>query len=711
MDLQNANLRTLAFVEAQMTKGLSRPTEYLIPFFQSIISRNAGNPFSVKDAIKNIDEIFGIEVPVYLAESLLPALLESEALVHEQSLGCYICQKTTEHALNNDLNDSHFTILEESLVKFASKHGIEKPLACESWQQALLNFFSEKSSNKKIAKFKETLITNPKERDDWLISKFIFETKSIEPTIFSLIQKIYAGFAIADTITAIQYIGHKDDWNDLTIIYDSTVLMRLLGTSGEFLKKATLEMHNLLLEIGCKTCYFDHNLSELFHNIDALSQKHLSGETMHRETAQALENGEITIGHINLLRGDADTRLGKLNISQIEIPQRLSSVKGQINPVELEEYLKNSINYRNNSYAAQVDAESIEKILFLRADKKYTDLPKSKFIFVTHNTNYAKVSSRYCKEKIGYNITNVPPITTINTLTRMAWLASDHGGGIHLDITKELIINCFEASLPDDKWFNKFWSAIENTAPELLDVNAHDSLYLLDIKKAAEDISLGNSALLDEKEIPQILENAKKAAQELNQKHTAELTEERLKAEQSYQNYLIERENLTNQKNQEIAVIQKITEESISAANEAHQNEKKLLEKNNEELKKALIQTKRDKLETLEEQQNLAISRANRTIEAYKKIIVLSAIAYGFLYVLLIFKLSWDVMEQYTFMAALIPTIIIFCYSIMFEKTLNPLGILKRVRERRIKFEKDQLRINENEIDKIHQELKDLANS
>ena len=426
MDLQNSNLRTLAFIEAQMTKGLGRPTEYIIPFFQSVISKSDGKPFVILEAIKSIEDVYGIEIPVYLAESLIPSLINIGSLTYESHLGCHVCHKVVDQAICNDLNGLHFDLLEEKLNRFALSHHMQSPLSCATWQQALINFFSEREVSKKIGNFRGKIISNPQSKDDWIVSKFIIHVQMLEPEVYELIKKIYVGFAIADTISTIQYVGHKEDWNELSIIYDSTVLMRLLGTSGEFLKKATLEMHNLLLDIGCKTYYFDHNLSEVFHNIEAITQKYQAGESIHKETAQAVECGEITIGYINLLRGNADTHLGRLNITQLDIPPRLSSVKGQINPIELEKYLATAINYKNNSYASQVDAESIEKILFLRGMKKQTDLPRSKYIFVTHNTNYAKAAHRYCRDEVGYAQSHVPPVITLNTLTRMAWLASDH---------------------------------------------------------------------------------------------------------------------------------------------------------------------------------------------------------------------------------------------------------------------------------------------
>jgi len=544
IDLQNSHIRTLAVVEAQMTKGINRPTDYLLPFFQSVIASLPGEPFIIKDVLDEIEKIYSIEIPVYLAESLVHSLENLGCIEYDKNINCHICLSFEKQEGFVDLDQSHFDLLEEKFTRFAKLHDLEVPLASDNWQKALFNFFSNKELGKKSANFRGKLILNPKEKDDWLISKFIFEEQTLNSDVFELIKKIYAAYSIADTVASIQNIGHTKDWQGLNIVYDSTVLMRLLGTSGDFLKKATLEMHHLLLDIGCTAYYFDHNLAEVFHNIEALTVRYQTGERIHRETAQALENGEITIGNINLLKGDADTRLGKLNITQLDIPSRLSNIKAQINPIDLEEFLKKNIVYNYSGDASQVDADSIERILLLRNNDKTSEIPKSKYIFVTHNNRYAKYSNIFCKKYCDYKNHHAPPIVTLGTLTRLSWLASDNKNNI-LDLTNELVINCFQASLPDEKWFSKFWNSLEQTNPELLDINIHDSLYLLDIRTAAEDSTMGSSILFDSIDIPKLIENAKKNAEARNMRHEEDINNIKEKAEIALQNHIAERERLT----------------------------------------------------------------------------------------------------------------------------------------------------------------------
>lgn len=305
-ELHRSNLSTFAIVEAQLTKGIKQPSDYLLPFFQEIISREDGKNFVVSKIVKEIQEEFTLDIPVYLADSLVPVLVKEGYLEYDKDHKCHICHKIDSRNSEYSLNDSDFNVIEISLGEHAAKKNIVKPLVSNDWIKALLAFFSQDDTKNKYITVGGEIISNPKEQDDRIISKFIVNCEKNNPLIFEKIKIIYTAFTIADTVTYIQNTGHVEDWDTLNLIYDSTVLLRLLGTSGKLLKQATLEMHLMLQDMGCSVFYFDHTLSEVYSIIDTLIFRYSQGDPIFRETAQALENNEISISNINLLKGNAD---------------------------------------------------------------------------------------------------------------------------------------------------------------------------------------------------------------------------------------------------------------------------------------------------------------------------------------------------------------------------------------------------------------------
>ena len=457
-----------------------------------------------------------------MAESLVPALERLGSLTTDSNLGCRICQDSGITLGGDELDEVHFEILEARISEFGlRRYQITEPIASEDWSEALLRFFAGKEDpSGKVVKLDDELLPNAHSRDNWLVSRFILEEKKLNSDVFEVIKRVFVGYAIADAVSTIQTTGHPEHWSDLVVAYDTPILMRLLGTSGSLMRTATLEMHALLQNLGCNTVYFRNVASELFGNLDQISENLQTGKRVHPETRQALETREISAAEVNLMKGDADRRLSELGVFEKDLPSaRLHNAIGQIDALDLERYLRGKINYRRTSVEpSSVDAESVENILFLRRGNRHRSLPKTKYIFVTHNYPFASASSEYCRSRCSYTSQDVPPVVTINTLSRMGWIASDYSDEAY-EISSELIANCYSASLPDEQWTQKFWDAIENTSPALLDVDAHESLYLSAVREIAEEKSLGSGALFNRVDIPSILESVKKNAEAREEEH------------------------------------------------------------------------------------------------------------------------------------------------------------------------------------------------
>lgn len=69
-------------------------------------------------------------------------------------------------------------------------------------------------------------------------------------------------------------------------------------------------------------------------------------------------------------------------------------------------------------------------------------------------------------------------------------------------------------------------------------------------------------------------------------------------------------------------------------------------------------------------------------LNTYKGILAFSVVAYYLLIFGLIYKYSWNVMEQYTYILGAIPFVLFFLYSLVFEKNLNILEYIPNKREK-----------------------------
>ena len=103
-----------------------------------------------------------------------------------------------------------------------------------------------------------------------------------------------------------------DEYSHLTVYYDTSIILRLLGSSGEVYKNANLEMHRTIEQLGSKTMYFDHTESEVVNILDTIMSNYNVGNRLFGETAEAMLRGEVTIETVKDLSATFSERLALL---------------------------------------------------------------------------------------------------------------------------------------------------------------------------------------------------------------------------------------------------------------------------------------------------------------------------------------------------------------------------------------------------------------
>src|SRR5690606_8996486 len=125
------------------------------------------------------------------------------------------------------------------------------------------------------------LVTDSAFFDNKIIGDFVIDAQRTGSLIYPIIEKIFYGVLASEFLLRIENLGNKADYNGLNIVYDTTVLLRLLGTSGRYLRTATLEMHEVLQDLGCRTFYYNHSYAELLATLDYIVEAARVGNSIH----------------------------------------------------------------------------------------------------------------------------------------------------------------------------------------------------------------------------------------------------------------------------------------------------------------------------------------------------------------------------------------------------------------------------------------------
>ena len=500
-DFQNPELRAYAYLSVQYRSGLRSPLDCLKPFAVYAISSFSGDQLNLQDIRNYLQSKYRINVPFYMLERMQTALLETGALERTTLPGVMICRDARPKVSGNSVDFSITDIenLGHLLSGYASARGLPAPATAANWADVILPFFLHTSppADKAGATVKGVMVSDPKSVDFAVVADFIMEQYRSKTPAYKTLERLYYGVLAANFLTQIESVGDKSSFKDLTIIYDTPLLIRLLGCSGVILKEATEELHDMLRDMGCRIYYFAHSYDELTAAIEAMIKCHEAGKPLFRDTQEAIARGEISIAHIYSVKAELDLKLAALGIT--EHPRGYSDRGSDEFQIDEEAFQRQLETYgrwgADGSLASRRDAVSLGLVMRLRNGKEVREVAKANVVFLTHNPRLADKARRFLRDQDQLHDGAVWPIMTVGQMSTIAWVANE----VFLDenrITKELIADCYAAALPDEDFDEKLREVLTRTDPKQAHELYQNAFLVQSIRQVALEQTGGHSALV-----------------------------------------------------------------------------------------------------------------------------------------------------------------------------------------------------------------------
>lgn len=540
-------------VSFNVRSDVSDVLDCLLPFLATVVNRDGGSHPIELQAVKEGLSEFGLKIPVYAIQQMLSRLAKRGLLEWNAVAKAYLPTKKLEQKSDQapplSLSSS-FDNLEDELGRFAARLGLASPAESSTWTDALIKFLRSEGAREamRAATVKEVLVGKPSEVEAFIVARFIQEVERYQRDVYSDIIKVFTGVLIEDFISNIQEAGNPTTYKGLNVFYDTSVLLRLLGTSGHLLQTATLEMHTTLQSLGCNTYYFDPTASEVQNILDTLEGSYVRGKEIYGETADAILAREITIGQIKDLTGTFQTRLGALNVFPFEYNYGSRKYEDifQIDERAFGEALKSEAIRNERAYSAQNaanDAHVLALILRLRKGRAARDIGTSKYLFVSKNNTLQRVARNFVAEHVeAFDSSSIPPVFTVSQITTVAWIAATKALDEH-KVSRELLANCYAAVQPSEAWasefarvFEKFQSENEGTVSD----RAHSMIFLNTARTTARDESLNQPMVLKKLNFSEIFRQAAAAEEEAKRTFQDEQERKQAEAEEAQQQALEE---------------------------------------------------------------------------------------------------------------------------------------------------------------------------
>jgi hypothetical protein len=508
----------------------------LIPFISPYTNQIAGKQITSAGIQSFLKDSFGFELPLYAIDQLIGALQQQGFVEYRKTVRAHfaVAHESKFDFVKSDI-ETEFDDIAAQLQAYAKGIGFPlDPPPSGSWGDALVKFLRVRTDKDgpKIVKVKNVLL-DPTKIEMAVVGGFIDKLHTEEVDRFEKIVHIFMGVLIEDFIASITEIGKLNLEKPVSVFYDTAVLMRQLGCSGKMLRIATEELTRYLQDLGFRIYFFSGNEAEVAGIIDTIVYIKDTGKELEGETAAAIAIGEVTTSHLRMLQNAFPERLAVFNIfpaGSIEKSVQ-DNARYQIDEKGFSEYLRSAARDNGRAYNqqnSQNDASYLGAIMRLRRGLRSRDLADSGYVFVTANKFLTTTSRRYLIEQHAISGSTFPPIVAVGQIATIAWLLKDQTIPPE-KAGRELLTNCFAAVKPDAEWFGFFREGMEQVTGSIDEYTKQgkNALTVQAARRIAQDESFGNSSIVRQLNMVEILSRAEQVQQEREAEIEAKAEEER----------------------------------------------------------------------------------------------------------------------------------------------------------------------------------------
>lgn len=539
-------LRAYAYLQVALESGSSSGhtaddvLDCFIPFVEEAMRQQVGKQVDLQELQAYLKK-FSFDLPIYALDQMMPRLQKLGAVEWNSNLKIFVVTHRSGEtgkisAKEADNFNRVIDGVDAALADFAlTEFSKSTPHTHPDWGSALVDFLKSgtDTSPGEVGTINGVLISDVQRLDYFICAKFIRHAFDQNRIIFDGIVKIFSGILIEDFIRTIQEYAPDADYRNISVIYDTTILLRLLKTSGKELYIATTEMHRAIEDLGCKTFFFSHTEQEVSNILSGININLAMSREIWGETAEALMDGEVTTSQLKDLEGTFETRLGQLNIfeSKYNYGNTKTANFFQINESGFKDFLSSKAAELGRGYSGQNldhDAQSLALIMRLRHGHTTKDFENCKFVFVTTNRLLSKAAREYLVGERQLTWSSVPPMFTTGQMATLAWMATKKSLLPAL-VSKELLANCYNALRPDDQWLPQFANAMEKFKlenPDVISDLAESAVFTQTVRRIAQDRSYGDSALLKKMNIVDAFSTALKVVEERKREESQKIRDE-----------------------------------------------------------------------------------------------------------------------------------------------------------------------------------------
>lgn len=380
--------------------------------------------------------------------------------------------------------------------------------------------------------------------DKYMCARFVQDLMKRRPEFVPHLVRLASIALLAEVIEDFLKPTHIEAKTDLVVVLDAPIALDLLGCSGKALRDDIRTVVAALKDVGTSFIVFPASCVEMQRNLRSMLA--LSKEQRRGYTHNAMIKGEVSSELVFAVANNPERALESAGITVR--PISLDSYPGAHKYFTADQYddFLNSITWGNHIHAKEHDATCTTLIMRLRDGRHSSDIFKCRFVMATRNPTFVNRARSYCLQSRMINETQEGPIIHQRELATVAWLRT--GLGADETIPRgHLVATCDRVLQMRPEVRAAVAAQLARITPERLE---QFNLLMQDARSVQKlaDQTLNNENVVTPDNAEHLLEVMRQAtAEELKEKHEAELRAERAAAEAEKIKASSQIENLSQQ--------------------------------------------------------------------------------------------------------------------------------------------------------------------
>lgn len=473
---------TFALVQTFYRNGKTHYSAFLPLVVDCCLKSITNENIIITELQSKYEEMYGLNLPINVLRKILLIGVKQGFFTNNGEIFSKT-QKLKESnikKIQDEYIEKHESLINGFLIFY--KNLKNKELCFEIAEKAMFSFMDENVY--KLIKSYSTGTTLEHFNVDGAEEKIAFGRyikKAIEDdnhTTINYLAEIAKGVMIHNAV----YLPNEDSierkFTDTYLIFDTPLVLSLLGYAGKERQKAVKELFDLAKSTDAKLAVFDFTVSEVISVLqncaEAIRNKSFS---YHGRSIEYFIEQKFTYEQIVVFIGRVEKEIK--NKYSLEILHKNVDIKKQMMDERRLEECIDSIHQYQNRKAKLNDIDALAGVYNLRSGKDPYYLENSKAIFVTSNFLLIKAVHNYFKDERQ----NVDIAMTDFYMTNILWLKKPTK---YPELPKKrAIADIYAALIPDDNLWSQFVHTLEEMQ-EKDEITYNDVISLQTAKETPE---------------------------------------------------------------------------------------------------------------------------------------------------------------------------------------------------------------------------------